>query len=108
MNIINYLDWTIETQEFGFYIVSPGATETEGFSEGPFEDVEEAKAMIDKYELINKHVFKPKIEKGTPAIHDDECIGYHTSCVECTDDNLNICVNEFGAADLCRNHKEDE
>lgn len=40
--------------------------------------------------------------------HLDGCIGLHTSCYECTDDdNLNVCITEFGAADLCGNHAEE-
>lgn len=40
--------------------------------------------------------------------HAGGCTGVHTSCVECTDDdNLNVCVTEFGAPDFCANHKEE-
>lgn len=40
--------------------------------------------------------------------HAEGCTGVHTSCVECTDDdNLNVCVTEFGGPDFCANHKEE-
>ena len=39
--------------------------------------------------------------------HVDGCTGFHTSCVECTDDNLNVCITEFGAPDFCNNHEEE-
>lgn len=48
------------------------------------------------------------LRQSGPAIHAAGCNGFHTSCIECSnDDNLNICVTEFGAPELCSNHDEE-
>lgn len=40
--------------------------------------------------------------------HTRECIGLHTNCTECSDgDNLNVCMSEFGGAEVCTNHEVD-
>lgn len=40
--------------------------------------------------------------------HDPECNGYHTTCETCGDDELKICVTEWGASETCAKHSESE
>ncbi|MEU2203565.1 hypothetical protein AB0P19_07025 [Microbacterium oleivorans] len=57
---------------------------------------------------VEKHIRTAVQVQTGPAQHSEGCIGFHTSCVECTDDdNLNVCVTEFGARDFCSNHEEE-
>lgn len=52
MLLEEYKGWKITSEQYGIFI-GWNTTETEGYSEGSFATVEEAKEAIDKYEGEN-------------------------------------------------------
>jgi hypothetical protein len=51
---------------------------------------------------------KTVVVESVPITHAPDCIGLHTSCDACgNDSDLNVCVSDFGAPELCEMHRSE-